>query len=372
MVIAATLESEIAKAGAPFASRATGPGMSVPYTLQEALERYEPVIGLEVHAQLRTQTKIFCGIPNRYDPEQPNTFINEYCVGLPGVLPTLNGKAVEMAVRVGLALDCTIHLKSVWSRKQYFYPDLPKGYQISQYNEPLCEHGHLDVEVEDQPARRIRIARIHMEEDAGKNIHAEGAPFSLVDYNRAGVPLVEIVTEPDIQSSAEAAQYLRELRSILMTLEVSDGNMEEGSFRCDANVSIRPRGETKLGTRCELKNINSFRFVQQAIDVEILRHAQIVASGGHIVQETRLYDSVKKETRSMRGKADAHDYRYFPDPDLPPLILDPEWVQGLKAELPELPAKKRARYVQALGIPAEHAQAFSEEREVFPFSLTTP
>jgi aspartyl-tRNA(Asn)/glutamyl-tRNA(Gln) amidotransferase subunit B len=331
-------------------------------TLQEALERFEPVIGLEVHAQLKTKTKIFCDAPNAYDPNHPNRFVTAYCFGLPGVLPVLNGPAVEMAICAGLALGCEIRRKSIFARKHYFYPDLPKGYQISQYEAPLCEHGHLDV-----LGRRVSIVRIHMEEDAGKNIHVEGAPYSLVDYNRAGVPLIEIVSGPDLRSSEEAGAYLRALRSILMTLDVCDGNMEEGSFRCDANVSIRPKGQEKLGTRCEIKNVNSFRYVEQAIEYEIVRHAKVLASGGKVEQETRLFDSQKKETRSMRSKEDAHDYRYFPDPDLPPLVVSDALVERIRASIPELPAKKRERYIDVLGIPEEHATAFAEEKDVADF-----
>jgi aspartyl-tRNA(Asn)/glutamyl-tRNA(Gln) amidotransferase subunit B len=277
-------------------------------------------------------------------------------------LPVLNRAAVEMAIRAGLALGCTIRERSIWSRKHYFYPDLPKGYQISQYDEPICEYGTLEI-----GGRAIRIRRIHMEEDAGKSTHVEGAPYSLVDYNRAGFPLIEIVSDPDLRSAQEASEYLKELRSILMTLEVCDGNMEEGSFRCDANVSIMPIGSDKLGTRCELKNINSFRFVEQAIEHEILRHAKILAAGGAIEQETRLFDSAKKETRSMRSKEEAHDYRYFPDPDLPPLVIERAWVERISQALPELPAAKRRRYLEVLKIPEEHAIAFSEEKIVAVF-----
>ncbi|MCK6545397.1 Asp-tRNA(Asn)/Glu-tRNA(Gln) amidotransferase subunit GatB [Myxococcota bacterium] len=338
--------------------------MSVPVTLQEALERYQPVIGLEVHAQLLTRSKIFSDAPADYDPEHANRFVNEYCLGMPGVLPVLNRAAVDMAIRAGLALGCAIREKSVFARKHYFYPDLPKGYQISQYELPLCEGGELVVPASDGGTRRVGIIRIHMEEDAGKSTHVDGAPYSLVDYNRAGFPLIEIVSAPDIRSAQEAGDYLRELRAILVALGVCDGNMEEGSFRCDANVSIHPRGTSTYGTRCEIKNVNSFRFVEQAIEHEILRHAKILASGGTIEQETRLFDSVKKETRSMRSKEEAHDYRYMPDPDLPPLVVSPTHVEALRATIPELPAAKRARYTQVLGIPEEHARTFTEERAV--------
>lgn len=332
-------------------------------TLSEALERYEPVIGLEVHAQLATRSKLFSDAPNQYDLERPNHFVTPYCFGMPGMLPVLNEAAVEMAIRAGLALSCTINERSEWSRKQYFYPDLPKGYQISQYDKPICSHGKLELRVGDE-RRTVRIERIHMEEDAGKSSHVAGSPVSLVDFNRAGVPLIEIVSAPDLRSAAEASAYLRSLRAILVALGVCDGNMEEGSFRCDANVSIRPRGATALGTRCELKNINSFRYVEQAIEFEILRHTHVVDEGGAIVQETRLYDSERRETRSMRGKEEAHDYRYFPDPDLPPLVIEPERIERLRATIGELPAAKRDRYVQTLGIPEEHADTFVDEPAV--------
>jgi aspartyl-tRNA(Asn)/glutamyl-tRNA(Gln) amidotransferase subunit B len=334
----------------------------MPGTLREALERYEPVIGLEVHAQLLTKSKLFSTSENRYDPEHPNRHVNEYCFGLPGVLPVLNRAAVAMAIRAGLALGCRINSRSVWSRKQYFYPDLPKGYQISQYDQPLCQHGRLEI-----AGKTIRIARIHMEEDAGKSTHAAGAPWSLVDFNRAGVPLIEIVTEPDLRSAQEATAYLRELRSILMTLDVCDGNMEEGSFRCDANVSIRPRGTEPLGTRCEIKNVNSFKFIEQAIEHEIVRHAQILSRGGRIEQETRLFDSERKETRSMRGKEEAHDYRYLPDPDLPVLSLEESWIDELRAGLPELPPARRRRYLETLELPHELAETFVERPEIARF-----
>lgn len=341
--------------------------MATVATLEAALERYEPVIGLEVHAQLKTRSKLFSSAPNRYDPEHPNQAIRAYCIGLPGQLPVLNERAVDMAITTGLALGCEVQVRSTWARKQYFYPDLPKGYQISQYDQPICTGGHLEVAVEGARPRRIGITRIHMEEDAGKSIHVRGEPRSLVDYSRAGVPLLEIVSEPDLRSAAEAAAYLRELRSILRTLEVCDGNMEQGSFRCDANVSIRLRGEKRFGTRVELKNINSFRFVEQAIDVEIVRHAQVLEDGGTIVQETRLYDSGRRETRSMRGKEEAADYRYFPDPDLPPLILDEGRIEARRRTLPELPAARRTRWRSDWGIPVEHAQAFSEDRGLADF-----
>jgi aspartyl-tRNA(Asn)/glutamyl-tRNA(Gln) amidotransferase subunit B len=331
-------------------------------SLAEVLERYEPVIGLEVHAQLKTRSKIFSRASAAFDPEHPNRNIEPYSIGMPGVLPVLNRKVVEMAIRAGLALGCRINTTSVFARKHYFYPDLPKGYQISQYDLPICEHGRLEL----QPKRSIGIVRIHMEEDAGKSMHLEGAPVSLVDYNRAGVPLIEIVSAPDLKSAHEASSYLKALRAILVTLDVCDGNMEEGSFRCDANVSIRPRGATKLGTRCEIKNLNSFRYVEQAIEFEIVRHAHVLSEGGEIEQETRLFDHHKKVTRPLRSKEEAHDYRYFPDPDLPPLSIEQSWIDQLRATLPELPAQQIARYV-ALGVPEEHARSFAEEPRVASF-----
>ncbi len=338
--------------------------MAFAATLEEALERYEPVIGLEVHAQLTTKSKLFSDAPNAYDPERPNHFVTAYCFGMPGMLPVLNQGAVDLAIRAGLALGCTINERSEWSRKQYFYPDLPKGYQISQYDQPLCSDGALEIRSPHGGRTTVRIERIHMEEDAGKTSHESGSPVSLVDYNRAGVPLIEIVSKPDLRNAQDAAAYLRALRAVLVALGVCDGNLEEGSFRCDANVSIRPIGQEALGTRCELKNINSFRFVEQAIEVEILRHARVLDDGGAIVQETRLYDSAKRETRSMRGKEEAHDYRYFPDPDLPPLLVAPERIERVRATIGELPAAKFARYVDALGVPEEHANAFVDEPEV--------
>jgi aspartyl-tRNA(Asn)/glutamyl-tRNA(Gln) amidotransferase subunit B len=336
-------------------------------TLKDALAIYQPVIGLEVHAQLLVSSKLFTRAPADYDPNRPNHFTSEYCFGLPGVLPVLNKAAVELAMRAGLALGCTINERSTWSRKHYFYPDSPKGYQITQYDEPIAEHGKLMIKSDSGDEKKIRIHRIHMEEDAGKLMHVEGAPYSLVDFNRAGFALVEIVTDPDLRSAQEATAYLRELRSILMTLGVCDGNMEEGSFRCDANVSLMARGSDRFGTRCELKNINSFKFIEQAIEHEIVRHAKVLQGGGAIVQETRLYDSAKKETRSMRGKEDAHDYRYFPDPDLPPLSISKEWIAAVKTSLPELPPAKRRRYLEELKIPEEHAIAFSEDARVAEF-----
>jgi len=304
---------------------------------------YEAVIGLEVHAQLLTRTKLFCRCETSFgDP--PNTHVCPTCLGLPGALPALNGRAVELAVRTALALGCALRTVSRFARKNYFYPDLPKGYQISQFDEPYAEHGELEV-----GGRRVRVRRVHMEEDAGKSVHDRGAT-AMVDLNRAGVPLVEIVSEPDLRGAAEAADYLRALREILVFAGVNDGNLEEGSFRCDANVSIRPAGQAELGTRVELKNINSFRFVERAIEHEIARQIAIVDAKGAVVQETRGWDERSGSTFSMRGKEEAHDYRYFPDPDLPPLRLPDDLVARARADLPELPAAKRARYTDSLGL----------------------
>jgi aspartyl-tRNA(Asn)/glutamyl-tRNA(Gln) amidotransferase subunit B len=313
---------------------------------------YEPVIGLEVHAQLLTHTKLFCSCSVAFG-QGANSNVCPVCLGWPGALPVTNAEAVRLAVRAALALDCEIHHTSIFARKQYFYPDLPKGYQISQFEEPLATHGHLDVELDGETVR-AGITRIHMEEDAGKNVHGVGGN-SVVDLNRAGTPLIEIVGEPDLRSSAQAAGYLRALRDVLVAIGINDGNLEEGSFRCDANVSIRPRGSDVLGTRVELKNINSFRFVQKAIDGEVARQTAILDVGGSIEQETRGYDAEKNSTTSLRSKADAHDYRYFPDPDLPPLRIAPELVEGERACLPELPRARRARYVEKLGISAGNA-----------------
>jgi aspartyl-tRNA(Asn)/glutamyl-tRNA(Gln) amidotransferase subunit B len=317
---------------------------------------YEVVIGLEVHAQLLTKTKLFCGCSTNFG-QPPNTNVCPVCLGLPGSLPVINGAAVEMAVKTALALGCTVHESSIFARKNYFYPDLPKGYQISQFEEPFSTQGHLDIEVEGQ-TKRVGITRAHMEEDAGKNVHGMGGD-SIVDLNRAGVPLCEIVGEPDLRSSAEAAAYLRALRDLLVFTGVNDGNLEEGSFRCDANVSIRPRGSEKLGTRCELKNINSFRFVQRAIDAEVARQTAILDAGGKITQETRSFDPDTGQTATLRSKEDAHDYRYFPEPDLPPLRIDQALLERAKSEMPEAPAALRARWTSELGLPLATAVTLS-------------
>lgn len=335
-------------------------------------DTWELVVGCEVHCQLATQTKIFSAAPTAFGGA-PNSHVNEVDLGLPGVLPVLNKHAVELAVKAALALECTLNMKSVFARKNYFYPDLPKGYQISQHDLPICEHGHLTVEVDDRPVR-VGITRIHMEEDAGKSSHMAQEPFSTVDLNRAGVPLIEIVSEPDLRHPDEVIAYLKELRNIVMYLGVCDGNMEEGSFRCDANVSVRRRGQTELGTRCELKNLNSFKFIKDAINYEMRRQIELIESGRPVVQQTRLYNPDKGVTFPMRDKEEAHDYRYFPEPDLPPLILDAAWVEHLRANLTELPAAKRARYQTELNLSASDAGILSADKSVAEFfeaALTT-
>lgn len=324
--------------------------------------KYEAVIGLEVHAQMLTETKVFCGCSTKFG-SGPNTQTCEICIGMPGVLPVLNKKALEFAIRTGLATNCTISSYSRFARKNYFYPDLPKGYQISQYEHPICELGFIDVMV-DGETRRIGITRIHMEEDAGKNIHEGGGNYSFVDLNRAGVPLMEIVSEPDIRSPKEASEYMKKLRAILRYLGVCDGNMEEGSLRCDANVSVRPVGQKEFGTRAEVKNINSFRFVEKAVEYEIKRQIKVVEEGGKIVQETRLWDSARGITESMRSKEEAHDYRYFPEPDLVPIIAERKWIDEIRAGLPELPDARKGRFVSEYGIPEYDADLLTAEKTV--------
>ena len=326
---------------------------------------YEPVIGLEVHAQLLTDTKIFCGCSTKFG-DMPNSNTCPICIGLPGVLPVLNRKVVEYALKMALATNCSINTNNGFARKNYFYPDLPKGYQISQYAYPIAEHGHLDVEL-NGGKKRIGITRIHMEEDAGKLIHDEDKPLSYVDFNRAGVPLIEIVSEPDMRSPEEGAAYLRRLHEILVYLEICDGNMEEGSFRCDANVSIRPRGREEFGTRAELKNMNSFRNVQRALEYEIERQRNVLEAGGVVIQETRLWDDYQGVTHSMRGKEEAHDYRYFPDPDLVDLSISDEWIEEIGHTLPELPLEKRERFISEYGIPPYDAQVLTTSRDLADF-----
>jgi len=314
---------------------------------------FEPVIGLEVHAQLLTSTKIFCGCSTRFG-EEPNSNTCPVCLGMPGTLPVLNKKVVEFAMKMSLATHCRINSINTWARKNYFYPDLPKGYQITQYSHPIAEGGYVDIEI-DGSKNRIGITRIHMEEDAGKSIHDESGPSSYVDLNRAGVPLIEIVSEPDMRNTDEAVHYLRRLHEILVYLEICDGNMEEGSFRCDANISLRPKGQQKFGTRSELKNMNSFRNVQHALEYEIRRQRAILEGGGIVVQETRLWDVSQGATHSMRGKEEAHDYRYFPEPDLVPVVISDEWIKEVSSALPELPMEKRERFVEQYGIPTYDA-----------------
>jgi aspartyl-tRNA(Asn)/glutamyl-tRNA(Gln) amidotransferase subunit B len=326
--------------------------------------RYEAVIGLEVHVQLLTKTKAFCGCSAAFGAP-PNTNVCPVCLGLPGALPVLNRKAVEFAVRAAMALNCEVRELSIFARKNYFYPDLPKGYQISQYDKPVAEHGFIDIPAANGGAKRIGITRLHMEEDAGKSLHdglPDSAHFTYVDLNRSGVPLIEIVSEPDMRSPDDAYEYLTRLKEIILYTGVSDCNMEEGSLRCDANVSIRPRGEQKLGTKAEVKNVNSFRFIRDALEYEIERQIEIVESGEKVVQETRLYNANEGRTYSMRSKEEAHDYRYFPEPDLLPLIVDTKWQAEIRASLPEMPEARRERMVSQYGITAYDAGVLTASR----------
>lgn len=326
------------------------------------MDSYESVIGLEVHAQLSTDSKIFA-TSSTASGKRPNTLTDPVTLGLPGALPVLNKRVVDFAVKIGLATGCEIQRESIFARKHYFYPDLPKGYQISQYDKPICLKGHIDIRLKGE-AKTIRIHRIHLEEDAGKNIHLDREPFSDVDLNRAGVPLVEIVSEPDMRTPEEAGAYMRQLRQILRYLDVCDGNMEEGSLRCDANVSIRKKGETKLGTKVEIKNLNSFRNVERAIAHEVQRQIALVEQGECITQETRLWDDAKNATRSMRSKEYAEDYRYFPDPDLLPLIVDNDWVEKIRSGLPELPSQAFVRFKKMYGLDDYYCELLTEERFV--------
>ena len=324
---------------------------------------YETVIGLEVHAQLATATKMFCGCATSFGAP-PNTQTCPVCQGMPGSLPVINGRAIEFGIKTSLALGCTVNVRNRFARKHYYYPDMPKNYQISQYEEPLAEHGRLAIASGDG-TRDIRVQRLHLEEDVGKLIHEgslETAAASQVDYNRAGVPLMEIVSHPDLRSPEEAAAYLRALRAILIYLRVCDGNMEEGSMRCDANVSLRPRGVAELGTKIEIKNLNSFRNVQHALEYEVVRQARALDAGERLVQETRLWDPDRARTVSMRSKEFAHDYRYFPEPDLPPLHVEPRWIDEISQGLPELPAARRARFAVAYGLSAYDAELLTQGR----------
>lgn len=330
--------------------------------------KYEAVIGLEVHAQMLTETKIFCRCSTKFGSE-PNTQTCPVCIGMPGVLPVLNKKALEFTIKTGLAMNCAISSYSRFARKNYFYPDLPKGYQISQYELPICEKGHVEIVV-DGVIKKIGITRIHMEEDAGKNIHesalpkAGGGNYSFVDLNRAGVPLMEIVSEPDITRPGEAVEYMKKLRAILRYLGVCDGNMEQGSLRCDANVSVRPVGQEGFGVKAEIKNLNSFKFVEKALEYEIERQIKILKEGGKIIQETRLWNAERGMTESMRTKEEAHDYRYFPEPDLVPIMTDRQWIDEIKKSLPELPDAKRERFVSEHRLPEYDADLMTSEKSL--------
>src|SRR5437867_2080286 len=332
-------------------------------TAVAARTKYEPVIGLEVHVQLLTATKIFCSCSSRFgDP--PNTNVCPVCLGWPGALPVLNRKAVEFAVLAAMALNCRINETSIFARKNYFYPDLPKGYQISQYDKPLAEHGYIEIP-SGNGSKRIGITRLHLEEDAGKSLHegfADSGSSTAIDLNRSGVPLTEIVSEPDMRSPDEAYEYLTRLKEIILYTGVSDCNMEEGSLRCDANVSVRPRGQEKFGTKTEVKNVNSFRFIRQALEYEIVRQVEVLESSGQIVQETRLFNSNEGKTYGMRSKEHAHDYRYFPEPDLLPLVVDEKWQAEIRALLPELPEARRERMIADYGITEKDAQVLTSSK----------
>ncbi|MEE8378824.1 MAG: Asp-tRNA(Asn)/Glu-tRNA(Gln) amidotransferase subunit GatB [Gammaproteobacteria bacterium] len=324
---------------------------------------WEVVIGLEIHAQLATKSKIFSGASTAYGAE-PNTQACAVDLGLPGVLPVLNKEAVRMAVKFGLAIDADVSRRSVFARKNYFYPDLPKGYQISQMELPIVGEGELEIELEDGSTKVIGITRAHLEEDAGKSLHGEFQGMTGVDLNRAGTPLLEIVSEPDMRSAKEAVAYMKKIHSLVQYLEICDGNMQEGSFRCDANVSVRPEGQEEYGTRAELKNINSFRFVEKAIEIEVERQIDVIEGGGKVTQETRLYDSDKNETRSMRSKEEANDYRYFPDPDLLPVVLEESFLDEVRSTLPELPDEKKSRFIDQFGLSAYDAAVLTVSRDI--------
>jgi aspartyl-tRNA(Asn)/glutamyl-tRNA(Gln) amidotransferase subunit B len=328
------------------------------------LAKYEPVIGLEVHVQLLTATKAFCGCANHFG-SAPNSNVCPVCLGLPGALPVLNAQAVEFATLASLAIKCQVRERSIFARKNYFYPDLPKGYQISQFDKPIAEHGWIDVPIADGSMKRIGITRLHMEEDAGKSLHdgfADSATRTYLDLNRCGTPLAEIVSDPDMRTPDEAFEYLTRLKEILLYCGVSDCNMEEGSLRCDANVSVRPRGQTEFGTKVEVKNVNSFRFVRLALEYEIERQIEVIESGGHVIQESRLWNANEGRTYSMRSKEQAHDYRYFPEPDLPPLIVSAEFLAEARKKLPELPEARRARMIAEYELSAQDAATLTAER----------
>ncbi len=324
--------------------------------------QWETVIGLEIHVQLQTKSKIFSGASTAYGAE-PNTQACDVSIALPGVLPVMNIEAARLAIKFGLAIGAEINQTSVFARKNYFYPDLPKGYQISQFEIPIVGKGEVEIEV-DGKSRKIGVTRAHLEEDAGKSLHENFDSQTGIDLNRAGTPLLEIVSEPDMRSAAEAVAYLRKIHSLVRYLGVSDGNMQEGSFRCDANVSVRPVGQEEFGTRAELKNINSFRFVEKAILFEVDRQIELIEDGGEVVQETRLYDSDKDETRSMRSKEEAHDYRYFPDPDLPPLVLDDAFIAAVREQLPELPQERKVRFMEAFSLGAQESDQLTSDKEL--------
>lgn len=332
------------------------------------MTQYETVIGLEVHVELNTNTKIFCPSCTEFGGD-PNTHVCPVCLGLPGTLPVFNEKVLEYAIRVGLALNCSIAEFSKFDRKNYYYPDLPKNYQISQFDLPIAEHGYLNINL-DNDVKKIGVNRVHMEEDAGKLVHQGNimtSQYSLVDYNRGGVPLVEIVSEPDMSSPEEARAYLEKLKSIVQYTDVSNCKMEEGSLRCDANISIRPVGSSKLGTKTEIKNMNSFKALQRALEYEIQRQTEVLGEGGRIVQETRTWDDVKGITLSMRSKEQAHDYRYFPDPDLVPMIIDPKWINDIKESLPELPDQRKVRYIEEYELPDYDASVITSSKELADF-----
>lgn len=324
--------------------------------------QYETVIGLEIHAQLLTESKMFCGCSVKFGAE-PNSQTCPVCIGMPGVLPVANKKAIEYVIKTGLAVNCKIAPYSRFARKNYFYPDLPKGYQISQYELPICENGFVEITVNGE-TRKIGLTRIHLEEDAGKNIHEGAGNYSFVDLNRAGTPLMEIVSEPDIRSPQEAAEFVKKLRAIVRYIGVCDGNMEQGSLRCDANVSVRPAGQKEFGTRTEIKNMNSFKFIEKALDYEIKRQIKILNEGGRIVQETRLWDSDRGITESMRSKEEAHDYRYFPDPDLVPVEVNNVWIEQIRSQIVEMPDARRQRFIAQYGLPGQDADLLTSERTI--------